>query len=55
MTALCVRGLAALSPLCWLAMVLFLPPRPRAVAAEPIVVHLDEARSSSCPTGRPLW
>src|SRR5580704_14129296 len=45
MTALCLRGLAALRPLCWLAMALFLAASASAVRAdEQIVVHLDEAR-----------
>jgi hypothetical protein len=48
MTALCLRGLAALRPLCWLAMALFLSAA--AVRAdEPIVVHLDEARVIKLP------
>jgi Flp pilus assembly secretin CpaC len=48
MTALCLRGLAALRPLCWLAMALFLTAS--AVRADDtIVVHLDEARVIKLP------
>ena len=48
MTALCLRGLAALRPLCWLAMALFLSAA--AVRADDtIVVHLDEARVIKLP------
>lgn len=48
MTALCLRGLAALRPLCWLAMALFLTAS--AVRADDkIVVHLDEARIIKLP------
>jgi hypothetical protein len=50
MTALCLRGLAALRPLCWLAMALFLAAAASAVRAdEQIVVHLDEARIIKLP------
>ena len=50
MTALCLRGLAALRPLCWLAMALFLPrPPPRSAPTNTIVVHLDEARVIKLP------
>ena len=60
MTALCLRGLAALRPLCWLAMALFLSAA--AVRADDtIVVHLDEAtviklpdRASTVVVGNPL-
>jgi Pilus formation protein N terminal region len=48
MTVLCLRGLAALRPLCWLAMALFLSAA--AVRADDtIVVHLDEARVIKLP------
>jgi Flp pilus assembly secretin CpaC len=50
MTALCLRGLAALRPLCWVAMALFLTATASAVRAdESIVVHLDEARVIKLP------
>jgi Flp pilus assembly secretin CpaC len=50
MTALCLRSLAALRPLCWLAMALFLTATASAVRAdESIVVHLDEARVIKLP------
>jgi hypothetical protein len=50
MTALCLRGLVALRPLCWLAMALFLTATASAVRAdEQIVVHLDEARVIKLP------
>jgi Pilus formation protein N terminal region len=50
MTALCLRGLAALRPLCWLAMALFLIVAASAVRADDtIVVHLDEARVIKLP------
>jgi hypothetical protein len=50
MTALCLRGLAALRPLCWLAMALFLTVAASAVRADDtIVVHLDEARVIKLP------
>ena len=60
MTALCLRGLAALRPLCWLAMALFLTAS--AVRADDmIVVHLDEAmvvklpdRATTVVIGNPL-
>lgn len=50
MTALCLRGLAALRPLCWLAMALFLTATASAVRADDtVVVHLDEARVIKLP------
>jgi len=50
MTALCVRHLRALAPLCLLAMALVLGAAgSRAVADELIVVHLDEARIIKLP------
>lgn len=50
MTALCLRGLAALRPLCWLAMAFFLAAGAAAVRADDtIVVHLDEARVIKLP------
>ena len=50
MTALCLRGLAALRPLCWLAMALFLTATASSVRADDtIVVHLDEARVIKLP------
>jgi hypothetical protein len=50
MTALCLRGLAALRPLRWLAMALFLAAGSFAVRADDtIVVHLDEARVVKLP------
>lgn len=50
MTALCLRSLAALRPLCWVAMALFLTATASAVRAdESIVVHLDEARVIKLP------
>jgi hypothetical protein len=52
MTALCLRGLEALRPLCWLAMALFLTAAASAVRAgadDTIVVHLDEARVIKLP------
>ena len=48
MTALCLRGLAALRPLCWLAMALFLTTSALR-ADDTIVVHLDEARVIEVP------
>jgi len=62
MTALCLRGLAALRPLRWLAMALFLTTTASAVRADDtIVVHLDEAtviklpdRTSTVVVGNPL-
>ena len=62
MTALCLRGLAALRPLCWVAMALFLTATGSAVRADDtIVVHLDEAtviklpdRASTVVVGNPL-
>ena len=62
MTALCVRRLAALAPLCLLAMALVLAAATsRAVADETIVVHLDEAlvfklpdRATTVVIGNPL-
>jgi Flp pilus assembly secretin CpaC len=48
MTALCLRGLAALRPLSWLAIALFLTAS--AVRADDtVVVHLDEARIIELP------
>jgi Flp pilus assembly secretin CpaC len=48
MTALCLRGLAALRPLAWLAMALLLTAS--AVRADDtVVVHLDEARIIKLP------
>jgi Flp pilus assembly secretin CpaC len=50
MTALCLRGLAALRPLCWVATALFLTVAASAVRADDtIVVHLDEARVIKLP------
>jgi len=50
MAALCVRGLAALRPLHWLAAALCLAAvASRALAAEPIVVMLDQARILKLP------
>jgi Pilus formation protein N terminal region len=50
MTALYLRGLAALRPLCWLAMALFLTATASGVRADDtIVVHLDEARVIKLP------
>jgi hypothetical protein len=50
MTALCLRGLSALRPLCWLAMALFLTATASGVRADDtIVVHLDEARVIKLP------
>jgi len=50
MTALCLRSLAALRPLYWLTMALFLTAAASAVRAdEQIVVHLDEARIIKLP------
>jgi Flp pilus assembly secretin CpaC len=50
MTAFCLRGLAALRPLCWLVVALFLTATGSAVRAdEPIIVHLDEARVIKLP------
>jgi hypothetical protein len=62
MTALCLRGLAALRPLCWLAMALFLAAGASAVRADDtIVVHLDDAtviklpdRATTVVIGNPL-
>lgn len=48
MTALCLRGLAALRPLCWLAMAVFLTAS-AARADDTVVVHLDEARVIKLP------
>jgi Flp pilus assembly secretin CpaC len=48
MTALCLRGLAALRPICWLAMALFLTASALR-ADDTIVVHLDEARVIQLP------
>jgi hypothetical protein len=50
MTTICVRGLAALRPLFWLAAILTVATvASRAIAAEPIVVRLDEARILKLP------
>jgi hypothetical protein len=49
MTALCVRSLAGLRPLYWLAIALSLTLGSRAMADETIVVHLDEARIIKLP------
>jgi Flp pilus assembly secretin CpaC len=50
MTALCLRSLAALRPLCWLVVALFLTAAASSVRAdEQIVVHLDEARVIRLP------
>jgi Flp pilus assembly secretin CpaC len=49
MTALCVRSLAALRPLYWIAVALSLTIGSRAMADEKIVVHLDEARVIKLP------
>ena len=50
MTALCLRGLAALRLPCLLAMALFLTAAASSVRAdEQIVVHLDEARVIKLP------
>ena len=50
MTALCLRGLAALRRLCWVAMALFLMATAPAVRADDtIAVHLDEARVIKLP------
>ena len=49
MTALCLRSLAALRPLYWMAIALSLTLASRAMADEKIVVHLDEARIIKLP------
>jgi Flp pilus assembly secretin CpaC len=50
MTALCVRRLAALAPLCFLATALVVATAvSRAVADETVIVHLDEARVLKLP------
>jgi Pilus formation protein N terminal region len=50
MTAICVRGLATLRPLFWLAAILTVATvASRAIAAEPIIVRLDEARILKLP------
>src|SRR5580704_17706433 len=50
MTAICVRGLAALRPLFWLAAILTVATvASRAIAEEPITVRLDEARILKLP------
>jgi Flp pilus assembly secretin CpaC len=49
MTALCVRRLAALAPLCLLAVALFFAVASGAVADEIVVVRLDEARVLKLP------
>jgi hypothetical protein len=43
MTALCLRSLAALRPLYWVAIAISLTFASRAIADDMIVVHLDEA------------
>jgi Pilus formation protein N terminal region len=48
MTALCLRGFAALRPLAWLAIALFLTAS-AARADDTVVVHLDEARIIKLP------
>jgi hypothetical protein len=61
MTALCLRSLAALRPLYWVAIALSLTFASRAIADETIVVHLDEAtviklpdRTTTVVIGNPL-
>jgi Pilus formation protein N terminal region len=61
MTALCVRSLAALRPLYWVAIALSLTFASRAIADDKIVVHLDEAtviklpdRTTTVVIGNPL-
>ena len=61
MTALCLRSLAALRPLYWVAIVLSFTLASRAMADEKIVVHLDEAtiiklpdRTTTVVIGNPL-
>jgi hypothetical protein len=62
MTAICVRGLAALRPLFWLAAILTVATvASRAIAAEPIIVRLDQAsilkvpdRATTVVIGNPL-
>ena len=50
MTTICVRGLATLRPLFWLAAILTVATvASRAIAAEPIIVRLDEARILKLP------
>jgi hypothetical protein len=50
MTALCVRGLAALRPLYWLAVILAVAAiASHAIADEPIIVRLDEAKILKLP------
>jgi hypothetical protein len=49
MTALCLRGLAALRPLYWVAIAVSLGFASRAIADEKIVVHLDEAQIVKLP------
>jgi len=49
MTAMWVRGLAALRPLFWLAAILAVAAASHAMAAEPITVRLDEARVLKLP------
>jgi hypothetical protein len=50
MTTICVRGLATLRPLFWLAAILTVATVvSRAIAAEPITVRLDEARILKLP------
>jgi hypothetical protein len=61
MTALCLRSLAALRPLYWVAIVVSLTFASHAIADETIVVHLDEAtviklpdRTTTVVIGNPL-
>jgi hypothetical protein len=61
MTALCLRSLAALRPLYWVAIVVSLTFASHAIADETIVVHLDEAtviklpdRATTVVIGNPL-
>jgi Pilus formation protein N terminal region len=50
MTALCLRGLAARQACYWLAAsILLAAPACRAIAAQPIVVRMDEARMLKLP------
>jgi hypothetical protein len=61
MTALCLRSLAALRPLYWVAIVVSLTFASHAIADETIIVHLDEAtviklpdRTTTVVIGNPL-
>jgi hypothetical protein len=61
MTALCLRSLAALRPLYWVAIAISLTFASRAIADDMIVVHLDEAtviklpdRATTVVIGNPL-